>query len=80
VNLRHDKRNLVLEVADNGRGIEESGGAITQTLGVLGMRERAQLMGGVLNVHARKQGGTLVRLIVPMAAAQPAKEDEQACA
>jgi signal transduction histidine kinase len=80
VNLRHDKRNLVLEVADNGRGIEESSGPITQTLGVLGMRERAQLMGGVLNVHARKQGGTLVRLIVPMAAAQPAKEDEQACA
>lgn len=80
VNLRHDKRNLVLEVADNGRGIEESSGAITQTLGVLGMRERAQLMGGVLNVHARKQGGTLVRLIVPMATAQPASEDEQACA
>jgi PAS domain S-box-containing protein len=80
VNIRYNQTNLMLEVADNGRGIDTGTGAITQTLGVLGMRERAQLMGGSLTVQPRKQGGTLVRLIVPLNNNENLKQDEEACA
>lgn len=79
VNIRHNPSSLMLEVADNGRGIDGNA-AITHTLGVLGMRERAQLMGGSLTVQPRKQGGTLVRLIVPLGNNESVKQDEQACA
>jgi PAS domain S-box-containing protein len=79
VSLRFDDQKLMLEVADNGRGIEEDTAAIKQTLGVLGMRERAQLMGGTLTVHARNQGGTIVRLVVPLGAVQPKEENQEAC-
>ncbi len=52
--------NVVLEVSDDGRG----GGPLTPGAGIRGMRERALLVGGELNVD-RTARGTVVRLAVP---------------
>jgi len=63
----HFGEQVVLTVTDDGRGIAASG--ITSAspgghLGLIGMRERVNLVGGSLEVRARKPHGTLVRATV----------------
>jgi two-component system sensor kinase len=38
-----------------------------KSLGLLGMRERAHLIGGRLDIAARPEGGTVLRVSVPVA-------------
>ena len=52
-----------LEVEDHGRGFAPNAGH--QGIGLVGMRERAELVGGTLAVMQREGGGTIVRLTVP---------------
>jgi two-component system, NarL family, sensor histidine kinase UhpB len=61
-----------LLVADNGSGFafaEEGKG-----LGLSGMRERALLVGGALEIDSRPGKGTTVKLEVPLAAPAPTAE------
>lgn len=60
-----DAGDVELRVLDDGRGIaaHEANGAGT---GLAGMRERALLIGGRLTVAAREDGGTEVRLTLPI--------------
>lgn len=53
---------VLLQVADNGRGI----GRATEGSGMLGMRERALLIGAQLAIGPRAGGGTEVRMLVPL--------------
>jgi two-component system, NarL family, sensor histidine kinase UhpB len=52
---------LMLVVADDGRGVRGR----PEGAGVAGMRERAALVGGRLEMGSRDGGGTEVRLLVP---------------
>jgi two-component system sensor histidine kinase UhpB len=54
---------LVLDVRDEGSGFELEGAAAN---GLLGMRERALLVGARLEVRSRPGHGTLVRLALPL--------------
>ena len=56
---------LVLEVSDNGRGITEEEIRRPDSLGLLGMRERAFLLGGVAEVKGTPGQGTTVTVRVP---------------
>ena len=58
---------FVLRVDDNGKGITESKKSEQQPLGLLGMRERAHLIGGELSVTSVEGRGTVVTLRVPIA-------------
>lgn len=58
---------LVMRVADNGRGITPEEAESTGSLGLLGMRERVRLMGGRLKVARLAKGGTEVVVRVPLA-------------
>jgi two-component system, NarL family, sensor histidine kinase UhpB len=58
--------DLVLEVRDDGRGFQVEHATAT---GLLGMRERAMLVGGALEVSSRPGHGTSVRLTLPLQAA-----------
>lgn len=58
---------VVLEVEDDGRGIGDAAGGAG---GIRGMRERALLVHGRLDVGPGPRGGTLVRLQVPPAAVE----------
>jgi signal transduction histidine kinase len=51
---------LSLEVRDNGKGISASTLAQTRSLGVLGMRERARIAGGELEIGGGGQGVTVI--------------------
>jgi PAS domain S-box-containing protein len=63
--------NLVLEVGDNGRGISTEQASSPDSLGLLGMRERALLHGGTLTVAGVLGGGTAVTLRMPCGSARP---------
>lgn len=56
---------FILEVQDNGIGIGEAALANPQSLGLLGMRERAHLLGGEVSFRPQAKGGTLVVVRLP---------------
>lgn len=66
VRLQCADGTLQLEVEDDGRGIEA--GPSRRGLGLVTMRERAELLGGTLELGRPPGGGTCVRLSVPMTA------------
>lgn len=65
VRLRCGHDALTLEVEDRGTGIAAEPGR--RGLGLVAMRERAALLGGTLELLRPREGGTLVRLRVPLA-------------
>jgi len=56
---------FTLEISDDGRGITEAATTGPGSLGILGMRERAAALGGVLEVAPRSGGGTRVTAWFP---------------
>ena len=64
VRLRFDADRLVMDVEDHGRGIDA--GPARRGLGMVAMRERAAIVGGMLDFLRPPQGGTLVRLSMPL--------------
>jgi signal transduction histidine kinase len=63
VRLRFLPKLLELEVEDHGAGLSNNGSR--QGIGLVAMRERADLLGATLEFAKPAQGGTLVRLTVP---------------
>ncbi|MDB6023728.1 MAG: putative Hybrid sensor histidine kinase, partial [Pedosphaera sp.] len=58
--------DVVLEVNDNGQGIEPGKIAGEKSLGLLGMRERAFILGGEVDISGAAGKGTRVRVTVPL--------------
>jgi signal transduction histidine kinase len=65
VRLGRENGNIVLEVRDNGRGIAEEQLSSSRSLGILGMRERALLLGGELTISGAAGKGTIVKVLIP---------------
>ena len=57
--------NLAVEVKDDGRGGPSDGQSNKPGLGVMGMYERAVLLGGQLEIRSVDGQGTIVRAILP---------------
>src|ERR1022692_717620 len=67
VRLEFPPGRLNLEVEDRGAGMPESrNGATRRGIGMTAMRERAELLEGTFEVVRPGEGGTLVRLDVPL--------------
>ena len=62
VRLRFLDGELTLEVEDHGKGFQSNG---KRGIGMVAMRERAELLGGTLEFLKPERGGTVVRLTVP---------------
>lgn len=63
--LRREDGELVMRVEDDGKGFEEEELEAPHSLGVLGMRERAYALGGILEIYRRQGGGTVVEVRIP---------------
>jgi signal transduction histidine kinase/ligand-binding sensor domain-containing protein len=72
VEIRYDERHLRLRIRDDGRGIDPSfvdGNRLPGHWGLHGMRERATLMGGTVEVWSELNSGTEIELNIPAAIA-----------
>ena len=68
--ITFDPSDVRLEVADDGVGfnaIPDQDFAATGSLGLLGMRERAETTGGSLDVRSSPHGGTVIAATIPAA-------------
>jgi signal transduction histidine kinase len=59
---------FVLVVHDNGRGISKTASESSKSLGLMGMRERAHLARGTLEIDGASDSGTTVTIRVPLTA------------
>ena len=65
VRLADENGDVCLDVGDNGKGISPEQLSAANSLGILGMRERALLLGGVLAIHGVPGEGTTVQVRIP---------------
>jgi signal transduction histidine kinase len=66
VQLKEESARIILEVKDNGRGITQKGIADPRSMGLLGMRERAALLGGHFRIQPLRGGkGTRACVAIP---------------
>lgn len=79
---KHSKANLVsvtvklrsgllfITIKDNGQGFDfiaiQNSLGNTQNFGILGMSERAELMGGAINIESKKDYGTTIIISIPV--------------
>jgi signal transduction histidine kinase len=68
VDIKISKENdvLALSISDNGKGIPEGETSDQQSLGILGMRERAHLIRGEIDIKGVDGKGTVVIVRVPI--------------
>lgn len=67
VGVNFGPERLGVEILDDGIGFDlHKADADATSLGLLGMRERAQLLGGLLTVHSKPNSGTTVRAELPV--------------
>jgi len=76
VRLGREDGNIVLEVRDNGRGIDPEQLATSGSLGILGMRERALLLGGGFTISGNPGKGTTVMLRIPQVRPIPSEDNK----
>jgi signal transduction histidine kinase len=66
ISLAKVTRAVRVQIEDNGRGMTPDESASPTSIGLLGMRERAELVGGTLAIVARPGKGTTIRLTMPV--------------
>jgi PAS domain S-box-containing protein len=57
---------VVLMIRDNGRGFDQADPSLSKSLGLLGMRERAAILGGRVNISSAPGKGTTVTAWIPL--------------
>jgi len=68
VRLAVQDGKLLVKVRDDGRGIDEAALHKRKSYGVLGIRERAQTLGGSARIYRAGEGGTTVEIAIPLRA------------
>ena len=65
IDLRQHQSRISVRIHDNGRGISECELDDPGSIGLLGMRERAELIGGQVVITSQRAKGTVVLITVP---------------
>jgi signal transduction histidine kinase len=68
--LQKQRDRLVLLIRDNGRGFDQADPSLSKSLGLLGMRERAAILGGRVSVASAPGKGTTVTAWIPLLSAE----------
>jgi signal transduction histidine kinase len=66
VKLEMREDDLVMEIIDDGIGVTNEQIIETHSLGLLGMKERARMCNGELEIENNSGGGTILRVSAPM--------------
>ena len=65
ITLNLEPENIFLCIEDNGRGFQQERQEERKTLGLLGMKERALMMGGEFSIESAGGAGTSVQVSIP---------------
>ena len=71
VALRGTPQDIELEISDNGCGFDVGTASRGHGLGLVSMRERLKLVGGVVIIQSRPGVGTTIRAIAPLGGLKP---------
>jgi signal transduction histidine kinase len=74
IHLKEEKGVLIMIVEDDGRGITEHEVSDPTSLGLLGIRERARILGGEAQVGAGKGRGTSLLVKIPIRRTDPVRD------
>jgi len=74
VTLKVRDGELQVEIADGGRGFDPGAASADGHLGIEGMRERVEVLGGTFSVQSAPDRGTVVRAALPLAGLEGALE------
>jgi signal transduction histidine kinase len=74
VRLARQGTRVTASVSDDGVGFDPAAVRVGR-LGLVTMRERAELIGATLAIRSRKAHGTEIRVAVPTTTAEPARSD-----
>jgi signal transduction histidine kinase len=66
ITLSQSADDFIVEVRDNGKGFDPAGTPKKKSFGLLGMRERAAVLGGSIDITSVRQQGTVVSMRIPM--------------
>ena len=72
INLSVTNDNLLLTIKDNGQGFNLNSSERRKTLGLLGMKERAIMIGATLKITSAPSEGALVEITAPLVKEQGA--------
>jgi signal transduction histidine kinase len=65
VRLESENGMLAVEIADNGKGFDPATAVTSEQLGIAGMRERVEVLGGMFQIRSAPGQGTVVRATLP---------------
>ena len=65
IEVRRGSGSVVVTIRDNGRGFSEPDTRKVRSFGLLGMRERAYVLGGELTISRLAQKGTQIEAVIP---------------
>lgn len=65
VTLSSSEDDLIVEVRDDGKGFDSADTAKTRSFGLLGMRERAAVLGGSIDISSARAQGTVISVRIP---------------
>jgi PAS domain S-box-containing protein len=71
IQMKEENGEFELTIGDNGRGITDDEKSGDRTLGLLGMRERAHLIGGRIEITGSVGKGTVVIVRIPISGSKP---------
>lgn len=74
IELQRKNSSVALEISDNGKGLPPEMTSASSAfkpiigVGILGMKERLVQLGGTLEISSGKKGGTVIKVVAPVAA------------
>jgi signal transduction histidine kinase len=72
IQVEHEEDQIILSVQDDGRGMPDSPEMVSEPgMGIISIRNRAELLGGRFSLDSRPEWGTTVRVALPI----PAKSE-----
>lgn len=80
VSIHFDDGAICMEITDNGSGFDvdgTSGGKKPARLGLLGMRERVEMVGGTLSMNSSPGSATTIRVVIPLEVTSAAKSPKK---
>jgi two-component system sensor kinase len=65
LSLQAGDRTFVLRIADNGRGVHRTAEPAAKSFGLLGVRERAHMLGGAVDIQTAHGQGFVLTVTIP---------------